>query len=227
MKPASSASLRIRADDGAEFSAYRAQAATPDAPTVLLIQEIFGVNAGMRRLCDAFAAAGFHAVCPDLFHRFEPGIELSDREPADLERAFALYNDFDVERGVRDLAAAAEQTGAKASVGYCMGGFLAYLTACRLPLRAAVCYYGIGIDGVDETPKCPTLLHFADHDPFVPDAVREALVARFSSVPGIDIHTYPNTQHAFARIDGVHRDEAAAQAADARTFGFLHKALQA
>ncbi len=134
----------IKTQDG-DFAAYVARPSNPKAPAVVVIQEIFGVNAVMRGVCDELAAAGFLAVCPDLFWRIEPGVDITDQSEAEWKKAFELYNAFDVDAGVKDIAATidhvrglAECSGKVGAVGYCLGGLLAFLTSTRTDSDASV-----------------------------------------------------------------------------------------
>jgi carboxymethylenebutenolidase len=128
-------SLSITTPDGA-LSAYVARPAAAKAPAIVVIQEIFGVNAVMRAICDDLAAQGYLAICPDLFWRIEPGIDITDQSDAEWKRAFELFNAFDVEAGVKDIAATIDVIRGEAgcdgkvgAVGFCLGGLLAFLTA--------------------------------------------------------------------------------------------------
>src|SRR3990167_4117883 len=169
--------LPLKGEDG-EFAAYLARPAKPKAPAVVVIQEIFGVNQVMRDVCDGLAAEGFLAVCPDLFWRIEPGIDITDQSEAEMKRAFELYNAFDVEAGVRDIASTIDQVralpevnGKVGAVGFCLGGLLAFMTAARTDSDATVAYYGVGIEGLlfeAEKLARPLLMHMAEEDQFVP-----------------------------------------------------------
>ncbi len=224
----------IKGRDG-EFSAYRALPASGTGPGVLVLQEIFGVNANMRQICDGLAEAGFVALCPDLFWRIEPGIELDDHVKPELERAFQLFQQFDVEAGMRDIADALAAlrtdtacSGKVGAIGYCLGGLLAYLTACRTNSDATVGYYGVGIEGrLDEAEALnrPLLLHIAGKDQFVPPKAQAQIHAAFDTHPSIRLEDYPDEDHAFARSDGLHYSEASAGRANGLTIGFLHAAL--
>ena len=127
----------ISTADG-DFSAYVARPSAANAPAVVVIQEIFGVNAVMRGITDELAAAGYLAICPDLFWRIEPGIDITDQSEAEWKRAFELYQSFDVEQGVEDIAATIAKaradpgcSGKVGAVGFCLGGLLAFLTGAR------------------------------------------------------------------------------------------------
>ncbi|HKR90439.1 MAG TPA: dienelactone hydrolase family protein [Phenylobacterium sp.] len=224
----------ITTADGS-FSAYLARPAGAPTAAVVVIQEIFGVNAVMREITDGLAAQGFLAVCPDLFWRIEPGIELSDQSEAEWQRAFALFNAFDVDAGVKDIAATIstirQDPGAQGkvgAVGFCLGGLLAYLTAARTDADAAVAYYGVGIDGrLAEAEKLthPFLMHIAEEDGFVPKEAQAKIIEALEPNKLIEIHTYPGRDHGFARTGGQHYDAEAAALAGQRTLDFFRKHL--
>jgi len=246
--------LSIGAHDGS-FGAYVARPRAAAAPVLVVVQEIFGINADMRATCDDFAAQGYLAVCPDLFWRLEPGIQLTDRTQAEWDRAFALYKAFDLDAGVKDIAAtlaaaralpdpaagastsppreapASAPGGARRKagvVGFCLGGLLTYLAALRTDCDAAVAYYGGGIDQHLAEAKGlarPLLLHLAEEDEFISKDAQRAIHAALGKHPLVEIHSYPGCQHAFARHDGVHEDADAAQKAHARTAAFFRKHL--
>ena len=230
----SSESMTITTPDGA-FSAYVAKPAADKAPAIVVIQEIFGVNTVMRGVCDALAAQGFLAVCPDLFWRIEPGIDITDQSEAEWTRAFELFNAFDVEAGMGDIAATigavrarTDVTDKVGAVGYCLGGLLAYLTATRTDADACVSYYGVGIEKYTaEAAKLarPLLIHIAEEDQFTPKPVQELILAALKNHPQIEIHTYPGRDHAFARKGGEHYDPADAATAEARSLAFFRKNL--
>jgi carboxymethylenebutenolidase len=230
----SSQTLSIKTQDG-DFSAYVARPAAASAPAIVVIQEIFGVNAVMRKIADDLAAQGYLAICPDLFWRIEPGIDITDQSPAEWAKAFELYTAFNVDQGIDDIAATIKAIRNDAgcnqkvgAVGYCLGGLLSYLTAARTDIDAAVSYYGVGIDGkLDEAAKisAPMLLHVAEKDQFVPAAAQAAMAKVLINGPSLDLHTYPGCDHAFARPGGEHYDAAAAKLANDRTAAFFKKTL--
>ncbi|UTP39659.1 dienelactone hydrolase family protein [Phenylobacterium sp. LH3H17] len=226
--------ITIKGEDG-DFTAYLARPAKPKAPAVVVIQEIFGVNAVMRDICDGLAAEGFLAVCPDLFWRIEPGIDITDQSEAEWKRAFELFNAFDVEAGMKDIAATIDQVRAMAevngkvgAVGFCLGGLLAFLTAARTDSDASVSYYGVGIEGrLAEAEKLanPLLMHIAEEDQFVPKEAQALILTTLKNHPQIQIHTYPGRDHAFARVGGEHYNEADAKSAGGRTLAFFQQHL--
>ena len=201
------------------FSAYLARPAGTPTAAVVVIQEIFGVNAVMREITDGLAAQGFLAVCPDLFWRIEPGIELTDQSEADWQRAFSLFNAFDSDTGVKDIAATISSIrkdpgsqGKVGAVGFCLGGLLSYLTATRTDADASVSYYGVGIDGrLAEADKIthPLLMHIAEEDGFVSKEAQRQIISALQGKGLVEIHTYPGCDHGFARTGGQHYDAAA------------------
>ena len=224
----------IKTDDG-QFAAYVARPSDPKAPAIVVIQEIFGVNAVMRGVCDELAAAGFVAVCPDLFWRIEPGIDITDQSEAEWKKAFELYNAFDVAAGVKDIAATIdhvralpEVNGKVGAVGFCLGGLLAYLTATRTDADASVAYYGVGIEKhlvESEKQAHPLLMHIAEEDQFVPKEAQALILAQLKNHPQVEIFTYPGRDHAFARQGGEHYDAADAKLAGDRTLAFFQQHL--
>lgn len=233
-----SETLTITTPDGS-FSAYvarpQAALAADPAPAVVVIQEIFGVNKVMRDICDGLAAQGFIAICPDLFWRIEPGIDITDQSEAEWKKAFELYNAFDVDAGVSDIAAtvaAARElpgvNGKVGAVGFCLGGLLAFLTATRTDVDAAVAYYGVGIEKhVAEAEKLahPLLMHIAEEDQFVPKDAQKVILNALKDHPQIEIHTYPGRDHAFARVGGEHYDAGDAAKAGGRSLTFFQSNL--
>jgi carboxymethylenebutenolidase len=224
----------ITTADGS-FSAYVARPAQAPAAAVVVIQEIFGVNQVMREITDGLAGQGFLAICPDLFWRIEPGIELTDHTEAEWQRAFGLFKAFDVDAGVKDIAATVSAirtdpgcTGKVGAVGFCLGGLLAYLTAARTDVAAAVAYYGVGVDGrlaEAATLSRPLLMHIAEDDGFVPKEAQAKIIEALSPNKQVEIHTYPGRDHAFARPGGEHFHAGDAQAAGERSLAFFRKNL--
>jgi len=224
----------IHVPEGA-FSAYVAR---PDGigpwPGVVVLQEIFGINAVVRGVCDALANAGYLAVAPDLFWRIEPGIDITDQSEAEWKRAFELFNAFDVDAGLRDIQAAIDWTrkqkdcaGRVATIGYCLGGLLAFLSAARTTADASVGYYAVGLEnrlGEIAQVKKPFLLHLAEADQFTPPAAQVKIRPALAANPNITVFAYPGRDHAFARPGGAHYDKADAEIANERTLEFLHKA---
>jgi len=217
------------------FSAYVARPAAAKAPAVVVIQEIFGVNAVMRETCDRLAGQGFLAICPDLFWRLEPGVDITDQTQAEWDKAFDLFGRFDVDCGVEDIRATTDLIrgdpgcgGKVGAVGYCLGGRLAFLTATRTDSDASVGYYGVGIEtylAEAERLAHPLMLHIAEEDGFVPKDAQARIISALKDHPQVTLHTYPGCDHAFARPGGAHHDAAAAAEADARTLAFFRQHL--
>jgi carboxymethylenebutenolidase len=230
--------LKISATDGS--GAFDCLVVTPKTqqPTgvVVMIQEIFGVNAAMRQLSAWVADMGFIAVAPDLFWRQEPGVQLDpDAGQAQWDRAFALFNGFDQEKGLEDLAAtiaaARKLPGANGKVGtmgFCLGGRMAFKTAAHTDADCNVSYYGVGIEGMlaDASGiKGPLLMHIAELDKFVPPAAQKAITEGLAGHPKVTCHVYPGVDHAFARMGGHAWDARAATIANGRTAEFLVRYL--
>ena len=226
--------LTIHTADG-DFQCYVARPTAAVAPVIVIIQEIFGVNAGIRSIADAYAAKGYIAVAPDIFWRAEPGLDLSESQPDDVTKAFAMYKAYDVTKGVQDIAAtvAAARTlpGAYGKVGvtgYCLGGLMTFLSAAGTDADAFVAYYGGGIDGhLDKVSsiKRPLLVHLAGADEYIGPDAQAAIKASLAGKPDTEVHVYPGCDHAFARPDGSHHDAAAATLANARTDAFFQQHL--
>ena len=224
----------ITTADGS-FSAYVARPAQPHVAAIVVIQEIFGVNEVMREITDGLAAQGFLAICPDLFWRIEPGIQLTDHSDAEWQRAFALFNAFDVDAGIEDIAATISTirtdpgcNGKVGAVGFCLGGLLAYLTATRTDVDATVAYYGVGVDGrLAEADKLarPLLMHIAEEDGFVPKEAQARIIDALKTNRLVEMHTYPGRDHGFARIGGQHYDAKATALAGQRTLDFFKTKL--
>jgi carboxymethylenebutenolidase len=227
--------ILINVPDG-KFSAYLALPKQTPAPGILVIQEIFGINKVMRDLCNGFAAKGYVALCPDLFWRQEPGVQLTDKTDAEWQRAFTLMQGFNQTKGVEDLIATLERlrkldesTGKAGTVGYCLGGRLAYFMATRSNADCNVSYYGVGIETVlDEAGAIthPLLMHIAEKDRFVSPEAQKQIRDALSKNPRVEIHMYPGCDHAFAREGGAHWDAEAARLANQRTDAFFAKYLR-
>lgn len=223
--------IELQALDGSgSFGAYLA---TPEGAIrggIVVIQEIFGVNPGIRAKCDQWAAKGYVALAPDMFWRFAPGIELDPDVKEQAEKAFSIRTQFDPDKGVADLEVAIrecrERAGARkvGVVGYCLGGRMAYLCATRTDADASIGYYGAGIDAkLNEAHAIanPLMLHFAGEDHFITEEVVAKIEAALADNDHVTIHRYPGVDHGFATTSGSRRNEAAANEADARTEAFF------
>ena len=216
--------------DGA-FGAYVAEPAGGNASAaIVVIQEIFGVNAGIRRKCDQLAEAGYLAIAPDLFWRLQPGIELDPDIPDQFQAALGWMGQFNQDAGIRDIeatirAARTRINGGKVgAVGYCLGGRLAYMTATRTDVDASVGYYAVGIDGLlgeKHAIARPLMLHLAGNDGFVDPDVQAAMHAGLDDHPKVTLHDYPGVDHGFATEFGKRRVDDAAILADQRTMAFF------
>jgi len=229
--------VTIEGKDGS-FTVYAAapnDGDGPPAPGIVVAQEIFGVNQVMRDTCDWLATQGFVAVCPDLFWRIEPGIQITDKSKAEWDRAFELFGLFDIDKGIEDmkttLAAlrAHEVCNGKAgSLGYCLGGKLAYLMATRSDSDANVGYYGVGLGdllGEADSITKPLLLHIAEKDGFSSPEEIAKVQQGLAKNKEARVEVYPGQDHAFARPGGEHYDAAAAKLANDRTVKFFKEHL--
>ncbi len=221
--------------DGGTFSAYVARPAKLPAPALIIIQEIFGVNEGLKQKAEEMAALGYLAIVPDLFWRLEPGVNLTDKTDAEWQRAFSLLQRFDIDQGIRDLTTVMDSlrqnpdcTGKVGCMGYCLGGKLAYLMATRTDVDVSVGYYGIGLDSLLTEAigiHTPLMLHIAGADKYMPPAAQQAVMNGLKDNVYVTIHHYPDQDHAFTRINGQHYDHDAAILANGRTAAFLEKSL--
>jgi carboxymethylenebutenolidase len=222
------------AGDG-EFTAYRATPAGTPKAAIVVIQEIFGVNAGIRRKCDTLAEAGYLAIAPDLFWRLEPGIELDPDIKPEFDRALGLMGQFDQNKGIADIEATIRAARAELGddakvgvVGYCLGGRLAFMTAARTDVDASVGYYGVGIDGLlgeKHAIAHPVLLHVPEEDHFVDKDAQAAMHAGLDDHPKVTIYDYAGEDHGFATEFGERRSDASAKLADERTAKFFAENL--
>jgi carboxymethylenebutenolidase len=230
----------VKGRTGGTFKAYMSRPSAPppgikQMPGLVLIQEIFGVNEVMRNLADDYARQGYIVLCPDLFWRKKPGIQLTDKTQQEWDIAFALYRGFDEAKGVEHLGSTMDElrrtpgcSGKVGAVGYCLGGKLAYLMSTRTTIDCSVGFYGVGIDAsLTEASKIrkPLMLHVAEDDQFVPHDVQDKIVAALGKQPQITLHKYANVNHAFAREGGKHFNADAARVANKRTTDFLVKNL--
>ena len=222
--------INIPCKDGS-MTGYLSMPKSGTGPGVVVMQEIFGVNQVMRETTAMFAAEGFVALCPDLFWRIEPGVNITDKSKAEWDKAFSLFGKFNRDTGIQDVASTIDAlrktkgcTGKAGTVGFCLGGLLAYLSAARTDADAAVGFYGVSIpDFLGEAPniKKPLMLHIAGKDGFVPPAAQDAMHKGLDENKFCTLYDYPEQDHAFARMGGEHYDAAAAKLAMSRTIGFF------
>jgi carboxymethylenebutenolidase len=234
MTKISSETISIATPDG-PYDAYLARPEGPAVGAVVVIQEIFGVNANIRDISDWLAGEGYLALAPDLFWRIEPNVSLTDQTEEEWQKAFALMNAFDGDLGAKDIQAAidhirndAQCNGKVGTVGFCLGGRMAYLSATRTNADANVGYYGVGIQDIlaeAENISAPLMLHIAGLDEFVPPEAQAAIHAGLDAHPHVALHDYAEQDHAFAREGGAHHDAAATKAAHGRTLALFAEAL--
>src|SRR3989442_8848949 len=227
--------VKVTSLDGGEFSGYLALPASRFGPGIVVLQEIFGVNSYMRQVCDWYASHGFVALCPDLFWRQEPDIQLTDKSEAEWQKAFQLYQGLDEAKAVEDSAVAVEFlrkhpacSGRVGAVGFCLGGNLAWLLSVRFSPDCAVGYYGVSIEKTFSEAKnlnSPLMLHIAGKDQYCPPTAQEQIHATLDSNPLATIYDYPEQDHAFGRLGGEHYDRAAAELANLRTLEFFVRHL--
>jgi len=228
--------IQITATDGAgKFDAYVVEPASKPAGAVVLIQEIFGVNQSMRDTAAQVADLGFFAVAPDLFWRIERNVDITDKSEAEWQKAFSLMQKFDQAKGIEDLKAtlaAARKlpscNGRAGTMGYCLGGRLAFMMAEQSDADVNVSYYGVGLDGLLgdlNSVKKPLLVHIAEKDEYFKPDAQAKVVAAAKSHRNIATHTYPNADHAFARVGGIHWLGRAAAIANGRSTEALVSAL--
>lgn len=230
------ASISIKASDGSgTFGAYLVEPQKKPAGAVVLIQEIFGVNDAMRATAKEVADLGFFAVCPDLFWRLEPGVDITDKSEAEWKKAFDLMNRFDQQKGIADLKATVVAArslpgcnGRVGTMGYCLGGRLAFMMAEQSDAEVNISYYGVGLDallGDLGKVQAPLVVHIADEDEFFPPEGRATVVAAAKGNQHVRTFTYPGANHAFARVGGVHWNGRAATIANGRSAEALVAAL--
>ncbi|MFZ4406063.1 MAG: dienelactone hydrolase family protein [Paracraurococcus sp.] len=229
--------IEIAAADGSgAFGAYVAMPKTTPTGVVVMIQEIFGVNATMRSLSDWVAEMGFIAISPDLFWRQEKGVQLDpDAGQAQWDKAFALMKGMDQDKAVDDLKATIAHArtmdganGRVATMGFCLGGRLAFMTAARSDADANISYYGVGIEGLlgeAGNIHAPLILHIAEKDKFVPPEAQAKILAGLEGHAQATAYVYPGVDHAFARMGGHAWDARAATIANGRTAELLAKVL--
>jgi carboxymethylenebutenolidase len=215
--------VELTAADGVVLAAYRADPAGTPRGSLVVAQEIFGVNTHIRSVCDGFAADGYVAIAPALFDRYEPGVDIG-YTPADVAKGRELKGKAEVDAALLDTAAAqaaVASAGKVGVIGYCWGGLIAWLAAARLSgFACAIPYYGGGIlDASAERPQCPLMAHFGERDAMIPVAgVRELAVAH----PTAQIYTYA-ADHGFNCDQRASYDAAAAKEARERTLQFLRR----
>jgi carboxymethylenebutenolidase len=229
-----SQTITIQTEGGA-FSAYLARPAGTPAPVVIVLHEIFGVNADIRQTCRELADDGFIAMAPELFWRQERHVDLNTWSEGEWKKGLALNAAYDRDTGVRDVIAtwrAAKQlaggSGKVGVMGFCLGGLMTYLTAARHDIDAAVAYHGGDTDRyLDEAHAitAPLLMHLAEDDEFISKDAQAHIKTALARVPSTIVYSYPGQKHAFARHTGAHYDVRAAALAKGRTVPFFAEHL--
>jgi carboxymethylenebutenolidase len=224
----------IESPDGTSC-AYISRPAKLPAPAVVVLHEVFGVNADIRATCDELAAQGFIGIAPDLFWRQEPGVDLDVTSETDWQHGLRLYTAFDRDAGARDVmktvrtaADLSESTGKVALLGYCLGGLMVFLTAARYQVDAAVAYHGGDTEkylGEVGGLEAPMLMHLAEEDEFISKTAQAEIKMALAKKPSARVYSYPGQHHAFARHNGAHYNAAAAALANQRTSEFLRQQL--
>ena len=215
--------IELKAADGFALSAYRADPTGKPRGGLVVAQEIFGVNSHIRSVCDGFAADGYVTIAPALFDRYERGVDIG-YTPDDIAKGRELKGRAQIDAALRDVAAArdvAAVAGKVGVIGYCWGGFVAWMAASRLPgFACAVPYYGGGIlDAAGERPQCPVMAHFGERDSMIPvEGVRKLAAAH----PEAQVFIYA-ADHGFNCDQRASFDAAAAKLARERTLQFLQR----
>ncbi|MEO6716662.1 MAG: dienelactone hydrolase family protein [Novosphingobium sp.] len=217
-------------DGKSTFPAYVVKPAGTPRGAIIVIQEIFGVNPGIAKKVEAWAAAGYLAVAPDVFWRQQPGLEFNPDIPEEFQQAVGYMMKHDFDAGIQDVEAVIhwirrQQGVAKVGLeGFCMGGKVAYMAAARTDIDASVGYYGVGIDqmlGESHAIAKPLLLHVPTADGFVPAEAQKAMHAGLDGNAHVTVHDYPGLDHGFADTFGARRDLDGAKLAEKRTAEFF------
>jgi carboxymethylenebutenolidase len=228
--------ITIEGRDGA-FGAYISRPTALPAPAVVVLQELFGVNADIRKTCDELAEQGFLAVAPDLFWRQEPGVDLSNvTSDGDWQHGLRLYQAYDRDSGVRDIEDTVDAvakvpgcTGKVAVLGYCLGALMVFLTSVRYGVDAAVAYHGSDTEkylGEIDGLHAPMLMHLAEEDEFISKSAQAQIKEALAKKPNATVYSYPGQNHAFSRHGGAHYNAEAAALAHERTYAFLNRQLR-
>jgi carboxymethylenebutenolidase len=218
--------VRLRAHDGHELDSYLAQPAARPRGAVVIAQEMYGVNAYLRAVCDFYATHGYLAIAPALYDRRQRGMTFAYDE-AGHDQAQRTYKAWDWSAALADLDAGRAMVapaGKVGLIGFCWGGSLAWLGACRSAYAGAVAYYGSAMpDFAGEQPRCPVIAHIGDRD----TTLAPARIAAFRAAqPSVQVHIYPGAQHGFDNENRADRfDPAAWRLARERTSAFFAQCL--
>jgi len=216
------------------FGGYLALPKGGKGPGIIIIQEIFGVNAHIRDVVEQYALDGYVALAPDVFWRTQPRVELG-YVGADRDKGIELLQKTDVKLATDDIASAAqalrqrpEVDGKIAAIGYCFGGRLAYLAAADGSVDAAVAYYGGGIQNqldLADKVKVPIQFHYAENDHAIPLSAVGEVKERFAGRDNAEFHLYPNADHGFNCSVRASYNQHASALAHGRTLTFLAERL--
>jgi len=213
--------IRLKAKDGHELDAYLAEPSGKPRGGIVVVQEIFGVNAHIKRVADQYAAEGYRAIAPAMFDRIKRGITLPY---SDIQQGIAYMQQLKWPNTLADIEAAAEavrDAGSAAIVGYCWGGTAAHVAASELDLDAAVSYYGGGVaKNLDKRPKCPIMYHIGDHDHSIPMQDIQKIT---SAYPDAVLHVYQGAQHGFNCDERASYSAKDASVAFGRSIDFLRE----
>ena len=226
--------IDVAAADQGSFKAYLSLPPAGKGPGIVLIQEIFGVNEHIRAVADQYAMDGYCVLAPDVFWRQQPRVDLGYSEE-DMGKGFAIMHKVDFAQAVQDLAATVKAlralpacSGKVATLGYCMGGLLSYLSAANAGVDAAVVYYPGGIAdqlGLAEKITCPILFHLAGDDQYIPPATIAAMQKAFEGRAGAAVHVYPGAHHGFNCWVRPSYEQRAAALAHGLSLAFLASSL--
>src|ERR1700741_2576189 len=222
---------------GGSFSAYIARPKISPASAVIVLQELFGVNADIRKHSDEVAEQGYLAVAPDLYWRQEPGVDLNVTSQADGAHGLGLYQAYDRDAGVKDIKdtidavrSLPECNGKVGLLGYCLGALMVFMTAVRNDgIDGAVWFHGADTEkylGEVDGLHAPLLMHVAEEDDFISKDAQAEIKAALAKKPNATVYSYPGQCHAFPRHNGKHYNAAAAALANGRTSEFLHQQLR-
>jgi carboxymethylenebutenolidase len=227
--------ITVKGEDGV-WGAYIVLPKDLPAPAVVVLHEVFGVNADIRKTCDEMADQGFIAVAPDMFWRQEPGVDLDVTSEPDWQHGLRLNKAFDRDAGAKDVkdttefvARLSDCTGKVGVMGFCIGGLMTFLTAVRYGMDAAVVYHG------GDTEKYlnelngllgPMIMHLGEEDEFISKSAQAQIKNALADKPNVTVYSYPGQYHAFARHNGEHYNAAAASLANRRSREFLNRSLR-
>ena len=225
--------ISVAASDGSGyFQGYLALPQSGKGPGLVIIQEIFGVNENIQKTADLFAEEGYVAFAPDIFWRQEPGLQMgysAEERQKGLDLMAKLHESqtiADIQSAITALRGHSAVAGKVGVLGFCMGGKLAYLSACRTDADVAIGYYGVGLENyLAETLRCPLVLHIAADDLMVPPQAQQKVLAGLADNSLATTYVYPGAGHAFARIAGAHFHKPSALMAHDRSVSALKSAM--